>query len=289
MMDRAAMSFGETLSVGESWLMLIDPAAASMAVVLAGLCALGAVAGLPLVLAMLALNPALAEEMKRKMPPLPLVALQAAVKGLVLFGVTAYVGLLAARQAGAPLPLVLTLPQPVPLPDAQLTQEWVDIASLALPVGLAAGAFVALADWLLFRRILPEPLTRIRTIPLWKRLLGGMLYGAINEEVLMRLFGVSAIALLLGQFWRGPEGLPAPGAWWTAIVAAALLFGLSHLPLLHRVAGMTPALAARTIGLNGALGIVFGLLYYRLGLEAAVLGHLAAHLPLQTVPGPSRP
>ena len=47
---------------------------------------------------------------------------------------------------------------------------------------------------------------------------------------------------------------------------------------------MTPLLAVRALLLNGIAGVAFGYLYWRWGLEAAMLGHMCTHLVLQ-VPG----
>jgi hypothetical protein len=40
----------------------------------------------------------------------------------------------------------------------------------------------------------------------------------------------------------------------------------------------------RALVLNGIAGIVFGYLYWRHGLEAAMIGHMSAHLVMQ-IPG----
>ena len=47
---------------------------------------------------------------------------------------------------------------------------------------------------------------------------------------------------------------------------------------------LTPLLVVRALVLNGVAGVAFGYLYWRQGLEAAMLGHISAHLVMQ-VPG----
>ena len=47
---------------------------------------------------------------------------------------------------------------------------------------------------------------------------------------------------------------------------------------------MTPGLVVRALVLNGVAGAAFGYLYWRHGLEAAMAGHMSAHVVLQ-IPG----
>lgn len=157
-------------------------------------------------------------------------------------------------------------------------------AELLIPAllwGVAAGAALALAEVLMFARHLPPEFHPLLRIPLWKRLLAGVVYGGVTEELLTRLFLMSLLAWGLGFAWKAPGGLPAAGAFWGAIVIAALLFGALHLPATAAIAPLTPMLVLRALLLNGVAGVVFGFLFWRHGLEAAMLAHASAHLVLQ--------
>ena len=81
-------------------------------------------------------------------------------------------------------------------------------------------------------------------------------------------------------------GLPTAGAFWVAIVLVAVLFGLGHLPATSVITPLTPMVVARALVLNGIAGIAFGYLYWKHGLEAAMIGHMSAHLVMQ-IPGVS--
>ena len=62
--------------------------------------------------------------------------------------------------------------------------------------------------------------------------------------------------------------------YWTGIIVAAILFGVSHLPAAQQIFGViTPILFIRTIVSNGLLGIVFGYLFWKKGLEFAMIAH----------------
>ncbi|MFC6976650.1 type II CAAX prenyl endopeptidase Rce1 family protein [Halomicroarcula sp. GCM10025709] len=67
---------------------------------------------------------------------------------------------------------------------------------------------------------------------------------------------------------------------WAAIVVSAVLFGVGHLPALAQSVSLTPALIARTVLLNAVAGVLFGWLYWRRSLEAAMVAHASFHVPL---------
>lgn len=106
------------------------------------------------------------------------------------------------------------------------------------------------------------------------------LYGGVTEELLVR-FGLMSVVALVGWAVSGRRaGGPGAGVMWVAIGVSAVLFGVGHLPALAQSVSLTPALVARTILLNAVAGGVFGWLYWRRSLEAAMIAHVAFHLPL---------
>jgi hypothetical protein len=124
---------------------------------------------------------------------------------------------------------------------------------------------------------LPALLDLARKSSLWENF-SASFYGGINEELLTRLLGVSGLAWLLSLGWR-PGAHPTPAVFWAAIVVMAILFGLGHLPATKAVAGrITPLLLTRALALNGPIAILCGWLFWRYGVEAAIVAHLAADL-----------
>lgn len=108
------------------------------------------------------------------------------------------------------------------------------------------------------------------------------LYGGIAEELFLR-FGLMTLLAWVG--WRlvgRPDELPA-GVTWAAILLAAGLFGLGHLGATVAVFRLTPTVVARMLVLNGLGGVVFGWLYWRDGLVAAMVAHFGADVVLHVV------
>lgn len=103
------------------------------------------------------------------------------------------------------------------------------------------------------------------------------LFGGVAEELLLRWGLVSALAWGLATVVPGEHDRAVA---WTAVVLAAVAFGVAHLPAAAASTTLTPALLARVVLLNAAAGVVFGWLYVADALEAAMLAHAAAHAPL---------
>jgi membrane protease YdiL (CAAX protease family) len=88
----------------------------------------------------------------------------------------------------------------------------------------------------------------------------------------------------LGKFIsKTSEGRPTPAIFWIANILAAVLFGLGHLPAMLSLIPLTPLVIARTVVLNGLLGIIFGWLYWKRGLESAMISHFSADIVLHVL------
>lgn len=210
--------------------------------------------------------------------PMPLVLALALLQNGVLLTLAIIGGLALARRVGLKLPLLSAWARRESIPSPR------PILKAGVLGGLATGALMVALDAAVFLPHFPPALRSFFDVPLWKRLLAGLVYGGITEEVLMRLFLVSLVAWLLGLVWKSEDGRPAAGAFWTAIALVAILFGLGHLPVTAAMTPLTPMVVARALLLNGVAGVAFGYLFWRHGLEAAMVGHASAHLVLQ-IPG----
>ena len=131
------------------------------------------------------------------------------------------------------------------------------------------GSRVSCGRCTVFLPHLPAPMQSLFRVPLWKRLLAGVLYGGLTEELLMRLFLLPLAVWFAGRWWKQADGMPAPGAFRAAIGLVALLFALAHLPATAAVVPLTPMLVLRALVLNGLAGVVFGFLAARRGRRHA--------------------
>jgi membrane protease YdiL (CAAX protease family) len=96
--------------------------------------------------------------------------------------------------------------------------------------GLVVGWVIKLSDYFIFKNHAHVFLNSLPDINLSYRI-PAIFYGAINEEVLFRLFSISLAALLLQKLTK----LSQKVAVILSIVLCALLFAIGHLPMLYQV------------------------------------------------------
>ncbi len=129
---------------------------------------------------------------------------------------------------------------------------------------------------------LPEEfvaVTRKLSLPLLTRLL----YGGISEEVLIRWGLMTFLVWLPYRTIQKGEGTVWTGYYVVAIVISAIIFGLGHLPLAGVLfPTVTAPLVAYVIIGNALFGVVAGYLYWKRGLESAIIAHMVLHVVMLT-------
>ncbi len=153
-----------------------------------------------------------------------------------------------------------------------------------LPSAVTAGvcgAALMLACDLLFRPWMGDSWTAMeRAMPhtTLAVTLAGLLYGGITEELLMRWGVMTSLAWAGWRITQRGQGLPRPAIMWVAIVLAAIVFGVLHLPMTAMLTALTPIVIVRGLVINGIGGVIFGWLYWRRSLEAAMVAHAMFHV-----------
>lgn len=238
---------------------------------------LGSIGTVALFPYLLEINPGLLDQ-----SPLSLPAMIAAQT--IQIGLTLFLGGWIALKAGASIGL-----------DTPIARSWVykteprgfdrSRVLLAMCLGLGLGLTGILLDSYVFMPLLPEARVPVElSVPRWKALLGSF-YGGITEELLTRLIVVTLIAWLLARVLARGKEQPPNTVFHVAIVAAALLFALGHLPTAGAIWELTPMVILRVLVLNMYGAIPFGYLYWRWGLEYAMIAHFFADLGLHVVAG----
>jgi hypothetical protein len=151
---------------------------------------------------------------------------------------------------------------------------------LSLLLGVAGFAIVAVLD-MMFRPFLGESWQRLSQgglsgTPL--STLSGVLYGGITEELMLRWGIMSLVAWFGWRIVQKGDAVPRADIMWVAIVFSALLFGFGHLPATAALVPLTPIIVARALILNGIIGLIAGWLFWRRGLESAMVAHAMFHI-----------
>jgi len=117
------------------------------------------------------------------------------------------------------------------------------------------------------------------------------LYGGVAEELLLR-WGLMTLLVWAGSRIAGRvlrrknyhediRHAPSSVIFIAAIFISAVVFGMGHLPIASLLnGGLTLPLVIYVVTANSLFGIVAGFLYWRRGLEAAMIAHMFAHVVL---------
>jgi len=209
-------------------------------------------------------------------PPIPeflVIALLAFIQYAVMFGLLAFLGLWISKKIGLE-------PTPVLSGKTRLKEH----LTLSVISGLAAGAGIVLLNILLnFLFVFPDIGPGTGNPGAFVGFLASF-YGGIAEEVLLRLFFVPFLCLLIigamkllgyAKSWKHTDTIV-----WVSVVIAAIVFGLAHLPGTAVIMPITFAVIVRAVLLNGLGGVVFGWLFFRKGLEFAMISHFSLDIVL---------
>jgi membrane protease YdiL (CAAX protease family) len=210
--------------------------------------------------------------------------LAAIVRNLVLLVPAAGLGLLVARRIGLGAPYLESWLDGSPRPAEPASS----IVGPAL-LWAAVTALVAFGVDAVFRYGLgvdfpaPEIHARI-AVPWWRSGLAS-LWAPFAEEILDRLLLLSLVAWLGMKLFRTAEqGRGRTIALWVAILATALFFGWYHIGNEQIFAATVPPIVAlRTVLIILPVGLAFGRLYVRRGLEAVILSHFMIDLIVHVV------
>jgi membrane protease YdiL (CAAX protease family) len=218
-----------------------------------------------------------------KLPmPLPVVLTLQIVQNAILFAIAIFGGLFFAGRVGLETPILDSITRRESVADKVRA-----ILPLSILLGVTSTLLVLGLEFFYFQpAILKELGNTAAALNLqtsqpaaWKGFLASF-YGGIAEEIQLRLF-VMSFLVWLGRFLsKTADGKPTNPVFWIANILAAVLFGLGHLPT---TALLVPLVIARAIVLNGLIGVACGWLYWKRGLESAMISHFSADLVLHVL------
>ncbi len=209
--------------------------------------------------------------------PLPILILAQIIQAMIMFSIAIFVGLYLGKKVGLGAPIMEGW-----LRAESVKEQFKSILKISIILGVIVGLLVFILDRYAFA-IFIEPVTASQAEPpLWQRLLASF-YGGIGEEIAMRLFLMTLIVWISYKIKRTQTGSPTNMGVWFAIILISILFGLGHLPMTARFQQISPLVVVRAVILNGVAGIVFGWLYWKRGLESAMVSHFSTDIILHVI------
>lgn len=181
----------------------------------------------------------------------------------IIYAFSALIGGLLYRQAGFRLPLLERA-----LGEEEIRVNMKSWFSWTIGTGLALAILIIVGDYVFYKMGSPLSLFEAELPAWWAGLMGAFSAG-IGEELLMRFFLMTLLTLIFLKLFRTNHTI----AVWSAIILVAVIFGALHLPATAELVELTLLIIVRAILLNGIAGIALGLLYWKLGLESAMVAH----------------
>jgi len=196
-----------------------------------------------------------------------LLRLVAVIQPTILMLLAIALGIWAAPRVGLDAPAVRAWAERRPI--------WTALRPQLVPAALGGLVIAALlvGFWAMVRA---QPFTApvlVFEMPLTTKLL----YGGIVEELLLR-WGIMSLFVWIAWRIGGASGAVPSWAVWSALVASSALFAAGHLPVLFMLLPDAPGwFIGGVLAANFIPGMLFGWLFWRRGLEAAMIAHALAH------------
>lgn len=206
--------------------------------------------------------------------PIQVIFIAQFIQGLILFSVAIFLGLFFTKKINFQLPLIESI---VEKGDYKVVLK--NILGKSILIGALTAVVIYVLD-IAFTAQGALISTHQNYAPIWQKLLASI-YGGATEEILMRLFLMSFFIWIGVKLFKQKE--PSKIIIITAIFLAAVIFGLGHLPITASITEITPIVVSRAIILNGIGGLIFGWLFWKKGLESAIIAHFTTDIFLLTL------
>lgn len=209
--------------------------------------------------------------------PFPFLVLLSAIQLTVIAFIAAYIGVKLSRKTRLSLPIL----------DALFKKEAIRIDKtgviLAILFGVMTSFIIIGADRFYYQyeiEVIGQNEPQFSLLGL----IASVLYGGVFEEVLTRLFFMTLLVWIMMILFRKSSSTLNSAFYWVAIILAAALFAAGHLPATEVLFGeLNTTIIIRSFLLNGIGGIFFGYLYWKRGIEYAILSHMFTHIATQLI------
>lgn len=152
----------------------------------------------------------------------------------------------------------------------------------SIVTGTLLGLLIFLLDFL-FQPWIPKSLHFTTEARDFLTTISGIFYGGIVEELICR-WGFMTLLIWFGwRFLQKRQGEPKKKIIWYSIFLTAIVFALGHLGSVSIIAPLTLSIFLRTLLLNGFIGVVLGWIFWKRGLESAMIVHAFFHISLSLV------
>jgi len=195
----------------------------------------------------------------------------------IIYGLPGGIGCLLATRVGMGLPFIEGWVDKKPLRGKLGRVALIAMVAACVLAAIGIGVRLVTAPMILAeleaQNIPLSALGESVQLPWWGWLLGSLSAG-LAEEIGFRLGLLTLLIWVVGWLWHDETGRIKPIGFWVANLLVAVSFGAFHLLNLSAMGlPLMTSLAIRAIFGNGLMALVFGWLFWKYGLENAMLTH----------------
>lgn len=186
----------------------------------------------------------------------------------VLLVLAVLAGTLLHRKVGLEVPVIHDL-----VYKKSLHPALKEIVKFGIVGGVTAGILISSVS-LFFESLIPGEFSLLDE-QVQPGVLARFLYGGITEEILLRFGFMTLIVWISFKIVKRTT----PAIYWIGILISTLLFAVGHFPVVFQAVENPSALLLTYILIGNSVGgFVFGWLYWKKGLESAMIAHIFAHV-----------
>lgn len=206
----------------------------------------------------------------------PLLKFGSLLQPAILLAIAVLIGTALARKVGLTSPVAEALASGGPAIQA-FRPQWVPGL-----VGGFSGGITIVAIALIWNPLLPpDVVARVAELGNILPISTRILYGGFTEELLLRWGLMTLLVWIPWRAFQKRDELPKPRYVISAILISSFIFAIGHLPIASMlVPKLTIALTSYVIAANSVFGLIAGYLYWKRGLESAMLAHMLTHVVL---------
>jgi len=178
-------------------------------------------------------------------------------------------GLFLHEKAGLDVPVIKSIIR------GERVQNIKSILLFGVVGGIVSGLLIELVK-MVYMPVIPSEFTELSN-SIKYTLAARFLYGGITEELLLRFGLMTLIVWLATKINKSKDD----SNYWIGIGLSAVIFAFGHFPVVFQSVESPSMILLTYILLGNSIGgVAFGWLYWKKGLEAAVIAHIFAHVAM---------
>ena len=156
------------------------------------------------------------------------------------------------------------------------------ILKLSLLSGLTLAIFLMIIDFIIFDPIMPEIKNNAKIPSIFVGFFLSISAG-INEEISNRFLLFTILFFILDKVFVFKIKNRYTVIFWITNILVALKFGYGHIHITKTFYNLDNIVIFRCFFLNGLASLMFGYLYFKKGLESAIIAHITTDIVIYVI------